>query len=76
MNLMETRNEKLKSELVSLVGYYDNPNFNVLQIPEKMDEEEFLSRLHAEEEALQYHLDGLENEFDYYDLLYKDGKIT
>ena len=63
---METRNEKLKSELVSLVRDYDNPDKHFLPIPEKMDEEEFLSRLHAEEEALRYHLDKLENEFDYY----------
>ena len=66
MNLMETRNEKLKSELVSLVSYYNNPNTHIISIPEKMDEEEFLSRLHAEEEALRYHLDKIKNEFDYY----------
>jgi len=76
MNLMETGNKKLKSDLVSLQRDYLNPNAMILPIPEKMDEEEFLRRLYEEEEGLRYHLDGLKERYlDLY-YLYKDKKIT
>ena len=63
---METGNKKLKSDLVSLQRDYLNPNAMILPIPEKMDEEEFLSRLHEEEAFLRYHLDDLSKEYYYY----------
>ena len=76
MNLMENRHEKLKSELLSLQRDYNDPNSYILPIPEKMGEEEFLSRLHAEDENIRYHLDGLrEMQQELYNL-YKDKKIT
>ena len=59
MNLMETGNKKLKSDLVSLQRDYLNPNASILPIPEKMNEQEFLRRLYEEEEGLRSHLDRL-----------------
>jgi hypothetical protein len=62
---METRNEKLKSELLYLQGDYNDPNTHILPIPEKMGEEEFLKILRDEERVVQENLFHLEKEFDY-----------
>jgi hypothetical protein len=73
---MKTGNRILESKVASLQRDYLNPNTSILPIPEKMDEEEFLSILHIEEDGLLYHLKSLREESSYLDYCYKDGKIT